>query len=162
MAKKNEPAQMAPAQAEEFARLNQQLAAQLSNYEKELDALEEIKSMKTSAEERVEALKNSICASIMDIEDRFGVSVAAASADYKYTVGRKTYYNVPAESKDFVVRSLRHLGWAELIQTRVDPRTLTKALQEVTAEDGSVPRRYRALVANLGTYDKNTLTRRRK
>lgn len=144
-----------------------ELSAMLVSYETLLEAQAQAEEAKRMIDAKVDETQAAIVTAIMDIEDTFGITVTAKSEKNKYTVGRKSYYRVPSENKDAAIRSLRALGMQELIKLTVDPRTLTKALNEVmednTDKDGAVhlPRRYHNLLSHLETYDKTTLSKRK-
>lgn len=148
--------------------LQQKLHETLNIYEAALASQEEAAARKKEADEAVENLKNHIIDMIADIEDTYGVTAAATSDSFKYTITRKSYYRVTPENKDFAIRSLRALKLGDIIQQRVDDRTLTKCLREIEdsyrGEDGTVtlPKRYSNLLDHLETYDKATLYKRKK
>ena len=163
MAKKKETQpELTPEELAELSKQQLLLRKMLEEYERNLEMQEAAKVAKQTIDETVETQKNRIAAAIMDLEDRFGIQATALTEKHKYTVGRKSYYRVTDEHKESVLRSLRALGWGELIQQRVDPRTLSKAIQEITPEDGTLSRRYRNLVANLESYDQTTLYKRKR
>lgn len=80
----------------------------------------------------------------------------------KYSVTVRTMYSITKAQRDAAFPLLRDLGMGDLIQEKVDDRTLTKELEGVKeANDGVLPEDYDALVDCLSTYDKKTLNRRK-
>ena len=72
----------------------------------------------------------------------------------------KNFYSIPKASRDLAFDQLRNLGMGDLIQEKVDDRTLTKELDTVFEENGcAFPEEYSPLFALLNQYSKSTLRR---
>ena len=97
-------------------------------------------------------------AETQELDDPSGFSVVIDGRRYGLAI--KTYFSIPAERKQEVYDALRNLGQGELIQEKVDPRTLTNALAEIMeANGGELPEEYLAL--KLGTYPETKITDRK-
>lgn len=134
--------------------------AGLKDRKKELDAeLESIKKQITAQEkETVTAMCD--LAEEQDLDNPSDFSVVIDGRRYGLTI--KTYYSIPATRKSELFEMLRDLGQGELIQQKVDPRTLTNFLASVAEENGGVlPNTYDALVPKLSTYDEAKITDRK-
>jgi hypothetical protein len=78
----------------------------------------------------------------------------------RYGLTIKTYFIIPADRKHDVYEALRDLGQGDLIQEKVDHRTLTKTLEAIMeAKEGVLPDEYVAL--KLSTFDDTKITDRK-
>ena len=102
-----------------------------------------------------------VIGAILDAQERSGVDGLHVSHDGRnYSVTVKHYYTIPKAHRDMAFEEMRNLGMGDLIQERVDDRTLTKELETVFEENGGeYPDEYTPLVQMLNDYGKTTLRR---
>ncbi len=112
---------------------------------------------------QIEQQENLIVASLLDMAENAGLDDPSAfTVDVngrRYGVKMKSFYSIRADKRDEAFPMLRALGLGDLIVERVDDRTLTKALDELSDEEGNLPDEYQSLP--LSTYQKTTITDRK-
>lgn len=118
------------------------------------DALKEANARLAQAESEVIAL-------LLDQADQTGADDLKVVVDKRsYSVSRKDYYTIPAGMRERAFPMLRDLGLGDLIQERVDDRTLTNQLNAISADNGGVlPDDLAVLPCSV--YTKTTLSSRK-
>lgn len=122
--------------------------------EKAKDQLEELKKLQDAAEAEV-------ISAILDMQEETGVQDIRVRYDNRnYSVIVKNYYGIPKLNRDAAFEAMRNLGMGELIQEKVDDRTLTKELESVReGNEGKIPDEFGDFMDLLTTYPKSTLRR---
>ncbi len=136
----------------------------------QIDTLRTLKETKKSLAEAIrennaliEQQETAIVASMLDMAESAGLDDPSAfTVDMegrRYGIKLKTYYSIRAERREEAFRQLRALGLGDLIVEKVDDRTLTKVLGELSDADGTLPPEYQRLP--LSAYQKATITDRK-
>ena len=122
---------------------------------------EEMKEKLTELNKQLDAAEADVISCLLDIREQTGAENMRIEYEGRnYSVTAKNYYTIPKANRDAAFEQMRNLGMGDLIQERVDDRTLTKELEAVAeANDGLLPEEYVDLADNLSTYTKNTLRR---
>ncbi len=144
--------------------MNNELLAELI---KKLCQLKESKKTLTEALKETNTLiaqqETAIVDTMLDIAEAAGLEDPSAfTVDVegrRYGVKMKSYYSIRAERREEAFRQLRALGLGDLIVEKVDNRTLTKVLGELSDADGTLPPEYQRLP--LSAYQKATITDRK-
>lgn len=133
----------------------------IGEYEQLRAKAEEMKEKLSELNKRVDAAEADVISALLDIRDQTGAENMRIEYEGRnYSVTVKSYYSIPKDKRDEAFEQMRNLGMGDLIQERVDDRTLTKELEAVAeANDGLLPEEYGDLADNLSTYTKNTLRR---
>ena len=128
----------------------------------ELDAqLKDLKRQKDTAE-------HEIVMAILSVAEQTGIDdLSVKVGNRKYSARTAEYYSIPKENRDEAFQLLRELGHGDLITEKVDDRTLSKELAEVSAgymeshagEADRFPAEYEPLLGCLRTYTKSALGR---
>ena len=132
----------------------------LKDHKKTLEA--DLEAAKEQIKVQEKQIVTAMCdlAEEQDLDDPSNFSVAIDGRRYGLSI--KTFYSIPAARKSELHDVLRDLGQGELIQEKVDPRTLTKVLASIVEDNGGVlPEAYEALVPKLSTYDEAKITDRK-
>ena len=118
------------------------------------DELKELKTQRDAAEADV-------ISTLLDIQEQTGAENMRIEYEGRnYSVTAKNYYTILKANRDAAFEQMRNLGMGDLIQERVDDRTLTKELEAAAeANGGLLPEEYGDLANNLNTYTKSTLRR---
>ena len=122
---------------------------------------EEMKEKLTELNKQLDTAEADVISCLLDIREQTGAENMRIEYEGRnYSVTAKNYYTIPKANRDAAFEQMRNLGMGDLIQERVDDRTLTKELEAVAeANDGLLPEEYVDLADNLSTYTKNTLRR---
>lgn len=139
------------------------IGAKIEAYEQLRERAEQLKDELTELNKQKDAAEAEVIAAILDAQEQTGVG--GMRVEYngrKYAVTVKNYYTIPKANRDDVLEMMRLLGMGDLIQERVDDRTLTNELEAATEENGGeLPDMYSELVDSLAGYTKSTLMRRK-
>lgn len=139
------------------------IGAKIEAYEQLRERAEQLKDELTELNKQKDAAEAEVIAGILDAQEQTGVG--GMRVEYngrKYAVTVKNYYTIPKANRDDVLEMMRLLGMGDLIQERVDDRTLTNELEAATEENGGeLPDMYSELVDSLAGYSKSTLMRRK-
>lgn len=137
------------------------IGAKIEAYEQLRERAEQLKDDLTELNKQKDAAEAEVIAAILDAQEQTGVG--GMRVEYngrKYAVTVKNYYTIPKANRDDVLEMMRLLGMGDLIQERVDDRTLTNELEAATEENGGeLPDMYSELVDSLAGYSKSTLRR---
>ena len=130
-------------------------------YEELRSAAEELKARLEELNRQRDAAEAEVITALLDIREQTGAENMRIEYEGRnYSVTVKNYYTVPKPKRDVAFEMMRDLGMGDLIQERVDDRTLTKELETVAEEHGGqLPDYYAPLVDNLSVYGKSTLRR---
>lgn len=133
----------------------------IGEYEQLRAKAEEMKNKLTELNKQLDAAEADVISCLLDIREQTGAENMRIEYEGRnYSVTVKNYYSIPKANRDAAFEQMRNLGMGDLIQERVDDRTLTKELEAVAeANDGLLPEEYGGLADNLSTYTKNTLRR---
>lgn len=136
---------------------DERIADLVSDYEALKDAKAEIDEQAKALAARLEAAEDALIHCILDANEATGTDGKYTVGGRAYSVELKTYYRIPADRREEAFAAMRDtLNLADLIQERVDDRTLTKVLRGIQENNGgALPEEYDAL--GLATYDKTTL-----
>lgn len=139
------------------------IGAKIEAYEQLRERAEQLKDDLAELNKQKDAAEAEVIAAILDAQEQTGVG--GMRVEYngrKYAVTVKNYYTIPKANRDDVLEMMRLLGMGDLIQERVDDRTLTNELEAATEENGGeLPDMYSELVDSLAGYTKSTLMRRK-
>lgn len=130
-------------------------------YEQLRGRVEDMKASLSDLNKQLDAAEADVISAILDIREQTGAENMRIEYEGRnYSVTAKSYYSIPKDKRDEAFEQMRNLGMGDLIQERVDDRTLTKELEAVAeSNDGLLPDEYGDLADNLSTYTKNTLRR---
>lgn len=136
------------------------LIEELANLKDRKKELAEIVKENNAA---IEAQEKQVISAMLDLadaaglEDPSGFTVDVSGRRYGITI--KPYYSIRKDKRDEAFAALRALGLGDLIVEKVDDRTLTKALEEVTDKDGTLPPEYEILPVSV--FEKTTISDRK-
>lgn len=136
------------------------LIEELANLKDRKKELAEIVKENNAA---IEAQEKQVISAMLDLadaaglEDPSGFTVDVSGRRYGITI--KPYYSIRKDKRDEAFAALRTLGLGDLIVEKVDDRTLTKALEEVTDKDGMLPPEYGILPVSV--FEKTTISDRK-
>ncbi len=114
--------------------------------------------------EQIERAEREVITAMLDMAEEAGLDdVSALKVEvngYRYGVAIKPYYTIKAADRKTGFDALRDLGLGDLISERVDDRTLTKTLQQLSEENGGdLPEEYQIIPLKL--YEKTTISSRK-
>ena len=139
------------------------IGAKIEAYEQLRERADKLKDDLAELNRQKDAAEAEVIAAILDAQEQTGVG--GMRVEYngrKYAVTVKNYYTIPTANRDDVLEMMRLLGMGDLIQERVDDRTLTNDLEAAAEENGGeLPDMYTELVDSLAGYTKSTLMRRK-
>ena len=139
------------------------IGAKIEAYEQLRERADKLKDDLAELNRQKDAAEAEVIAAILDAQEQTGVG--GMRVEYngrKYAVTVKNYYTIPKANRDDVLEMMRLLGMGDLIQERVDDRTLTNDLEAAAEENGGeLPDMYTELVDSLAGYTKSTLMRRK-
>ena len=137
------------------------IGTKIQVYESLREALDAAKAALSELNKQLDAAEADVIAAILDAQEQTGVEglrVGYEGRNYSVTV--KNYYTIPKPKRDEAFEMMRNLGMGDLIQEKVDDRTLTKELESVFEENGcTYPEEYGPLFENLSSYSKSALRR---
>ena len=138
-----------------------EIGRKIAAYEDLRAKAEEMKAQLEELTRRKDAAEADVIAAILDAQEQAGVqSLSFTYEDRRYAVSVKNYYTIPKANRDEAFERMRELGMGDLIQERVDDRTLTKELEYVLEENGGLfPAAYEPLCSKLTQFGKSTLRR---
>ena len=136
------------------------LIATLSDLKERKKELAEIVKENNAA---IEEQEKQIITAMLDLAEAAGLddpsSFSVDVGGRRYGIKIKPFYSIRKDDRDTAFAMLRTLGLGDLIVEKVDDRTLTKALEELADEDGSLPEAFAALPVSV--YEKTTITDRK-
>lgn len=137
------------------------IGTKIQVYESLREAAETAKAALSEINKQLDAAEADVISAILDAQEQTGVEGLRVNHEGRnYSVSVKQYYSIPKEKKDLAFICLRDLGMGDLIQEKVDDRTLTKELNTVFEENGcQFPEEYDNLFQCVGQYEKLTLRR---
>ena len=136
------------------------IGTKIQVYESLREAAETAKAALSEINKQLDAAESDVISAILDMEEETGTSVRIGYEGRNYSVSARNFYSIPKASRDLAFDQLRNLGMGDLIQEKVDDRTLTKELDTVFEENGcAFPEEYSPLFALLNQYSKSTLRR---
>lgn len=136
------------------------IGTKIQVYESLREAAETAKAALSEINKQLDAAEADVISAILDMEEETGTSVRIGYEGRNYSVSARNFYSIPKASRDLAFDQLRNLGMGDLIQEKVDDRTLTKELDTVFEENGcAFPEEYSPLFALLNQYSKSTLRR---
>ena len=130
-------------------------------YESLREAVDSAKAALSELNKQLDAAEAEVITAILDAQEQTGVEGLRVNYDARsYSVTVKNYYTIPKPKRDEAFEMMRNLGMGDLIQEKVDDRTLTKELESVFEENGcTYPEEYGPLFENLSSYSKSALRR---
>ena len=137
------------------------IGTKIIKYEELREKAEKAKEAMEEANKRRDAAEADVITAILDKQQELGVPSLRIGYDGRnYSVTLKEYYSIPKANRDGAYELMRNLGMGDLIQEKVDDRTLTKELEAVReGNEGQMPEEYGDLLELLKTYPKATLRR---
>lgn len=136
------------------------IAAKIAAFEGLREQADALKEQLTELNKQKDAAEADVIQAMLDMEEETGTALRVGYEGRNYSVSVKNYYSIPKGSRDAAFEELRGLGMGDLIQEKVDDRTLTKELQTVFEENGcQFPEEYGPLFEQLNQYSKPTLRR---
>ena len=137
------------------------IGLKITAYEELRAEAEALKSQLDEMNKRRDAMEAEVISAILDAQEETGVEALRINhAGRNYSVTVKTYYSIPKAQRDATFEEMRNLGMGDLIQEKVDDRTLTKELEAAREEGGGeLPEEYEGLAQMLTQYPKTTLRR---
>ena len=133
----------------------------IGTYESLREESEALKAQLDELNKRKDAAEAAVISTLLDIQEQTGAEHMRIEYEGRnYSVTVKNYYTIPKPKRDAAFEQMRNLGMGDLIQERVDDRTLTKELEAVYEENGgALPPEYDPLLENLSNYSKSALRR---
>ena len=137
------------------------IGALIGKYEALREQADELKAQLDELNKRKDAAEAEVITAILDAQEQTGVEGLRVNYDARsYSVTVKNYYTIPKPKRDAAFEVMRNLGMGDLIQEKVDDRTLTRELETVYEEHGcQFPEEYEPLFENLSNYSKSALRR---
>lgn len=136
------------------------IAQKIAVYEELREQADAAKEELAELNRQKDAAEAEVISAMLDMEEETGTSVRIGYEGRNYSVSARNFYSIPKASRDLAFDQLRNLGMGDLIQEKVDDRTLTKELDTVFEENGcAFPEEYSPLFALLNQYSKSTLRR---
>ena len=137
------------------------IAAKIAAFEELREQYDALKEQLSDLNARKDAAEAEVITAILDAQEQTGVEGLRVGYDGRsYSVTVKNYYTIPKPKRDAAFEQMRNLGMGDLIQERVDDRTLTKELEAFYEENGgALPPEYDPLLENLSNYSKSALRR---
>lgn len=137
------------------------IGLKITAYEELRAEAEVLKAQLDEMNKRRDALEAEVISAILDAQEETGVEALRINhAGRNYSVMLKSYYSIPKSQRDAAFEEMRNLGMGDLIQEKVDDRTLTKELEAAREESGGeLPEEYSGLAEMLTQYTKTTLRR---
>lgn len=137
------------------------IGAKIAAYEALREQADELAAQLKEINSRKDAAEADVIGAILDAQEQTGVAGLRINYDGRnYSVSAKSYYTIPKANRDAAFEEMRNLGMGDLIQEKVDDRTLTKELEGVFEEHGGqYPEEYDALFDFLNSYSKSALRR---
>lgn len=140
--------------------VSEAIGLKIQVYEALREAAENAKAALSEINKQLDAAEAEVISALLDMEEETGTSVRIGYEGRNYSVSARNFYSIPKASRDLAFDQLRNLGMGDLIQEKVDDRTLTKELDTVFEENGcAFPEEYSPLFALLNQYSKSTLRR---
>lgn len=132
-----------------------------------IGSYEAARSMVETAEEQLkelkamrDALEAEVISALLDIQEQTGATNMKIEYEGRsYSAAQKNYYTIPKQNRDEAFEKMRNLGMGDLIQERVDDRTLTKELEAAAEGNEAWTDEYSELLDQLSVYTKSTLRR---
>lgn len=141
--------------------VSEAIGLKIQVYENLREAAENAKAALSEINKQLDAAEAEVISAILDMSEQTGVEdmrVGYEGRNYSVTV--KNYYSIPKPRRDAAFEEMRNLGMGDLIQEKVDDRTLTKELEAAREESGGeLPEEYEGLAEMLTQYTKTTLRR---
>ena len=137
------------------------IGLKITAYEELREQADELKAQLDELNKRKDAMEAEVISAILDAQEETGVEALRINhGGRNYSVTVKTYYSIPKAQRDAAFEEMRNLGMGDLIQEKVDDRTLTKELEAAREESGGeLPEEYEGLAEMLTQYPKTTLRR---
>lgn len=137
------------------------IGTKIQIYESLREAAETAKAALSEINKQLDAAEADVITAILDAQEETGVEGLRVGYEGRnYSVTTKSYYTIPKAKKDEAFEAMRDLGMGDLIQEKVDDRTLTKELEAVREDhDGELPDEYAPLLDMVSTYTKSALRR---
>ena len=140
--------------------VSEAIGLKIQVYEALREAAENAKAALSEINKQLDAAEAEVISALLDMEEETGTSVRIGYEGRNYSVSARNFYSIPKASRDLAFDQLRNLGMGDLIQEKVDDRTLSKELETVYEEHGcQFPEEYAPLFGWLTQYDKSTLRR---
>lgn len=137
------------------------IAAKIAVYESLREQADELKKQLSELNKQKDAAEADVISAILDAQEQTGVEGLRVNHEGRnYSVSVKQYYSIQKDKKDLAFICLRDLGMGDLIQEKVDDRTLTKELSTIFEENGcQFPEEYDNLFQCMSQYEKPALCR---
>ena len=136
------------------------IGARIGRYEALRTQAEELKAQLDELNKQKDAAEAEVISAILDKQEECGTDLRVSYEGRNYSVAVKNYYAIPKANRDAAFSALRGLGLGDLIQEKVDDRTLTKELETAREEaGGTMPGDYDELLELTTQYTKPTLRR---
>lgn len=136
------------------------IGARIGRYEALRAQAEELKAQLEELNKQKDAAEAEVISAILDKQEECGTDLRVSYEGRNYSVAVKNYYAIPKANRDAAFSALRGLGLGDLIQEKVDDRTLTKELETAREEaGGDLPDDYDELLGLTTQYPKTTLRR---
>lgn len=136
------------------------IAAKIAAFEELRTQADELKEQLSELNKQKDAAEAEVIRAMLDMEEETGTAVRVGYEGRNYSVSVKQYYSIPKDKKDLAFTCLRDLGMGDLIQEKVDDRTLTKELSTIFEENGcQFPEEYDNLFQCMSQYEKPALRR---
>ena len=136
------------------------IAAKIAAFEELRTQADELKEQLSELNKQKDAAEAEVIRAMLDMEEETGTAVRVGYEGRNYSVSVKQYYSIPKDKKDLAFTCLRDLGMGDLIQEKVDDRTLTKERSTIFEENGcQFPEEYDNLFQCMSQYEKPALRR---
>lgn len=112
----------------------------------------------------IEQSESEIISAMLDMAESAGLTnaddVSVVVDGRRYGLNTRQMYSIRAEDRDAAFAALRELGLGDLIMERVDERTLSRTMTDITeSAGGELPDEY--TVIPMQRYDKLTISDRK-
>ena len=144
------------------------VSAMIEEYERLRSETDELNETLKELNRQKEAAENQIVMTLLDMAERTGIDdLSVKVGSRKYSAKKAEYFTIPKADRDEAFQLLRQLGHGDLITERVDDRTLSKELAEVSEayhkenpdSADRFPAEYEPLMMHMNLFVKTSLSR---
>ena len=136
------------------------IGTKIATYEALREQADDLAEQLKEINARKDAAEADVISAIMDAQEQTGVEGLRVGYEGRnYSVTTKSYYTIPKAKKDEAFEAMRDLGMGDLIQEKVDDRTLTKELEAAAESNRFWEDEYSELLDQLTVYTKSALRR---
>lgn len=144
--------------------------ALVENYETLRGQVETIEADLKELKAQRDAAERAVISALLDAMEKTGVDdLTVKVGGFKYGASAREFYSIPKAEQCEAYPLLRELGMGDLIVEKVDDRTLSKELRDISEayreqhpnSTENFPAEYEPLLTHLNRYPKPQLSRRK-